>query len=840
MAIILPLPQSSAVAALWLQGRWRFDLWSALIGAGLAILVVVLLYRSRAALAGGWQRVGDAVAGVRGRFSAGLEDRYRQHLAAACRRVRLLGLEAALEEVYVVPRLLVPPPSPTEQLTEDLGLDDDAVRERRRRAAIHQRERRWPLAKVLRAARHVVVTGPAGAGKTTMLAYLALTFARRQAAERLGVDGDFLPLFVSLGKLAHRLSPDETGGKQGQQAAGPAELLLEQVAADHRRLGRRVVADLCRARLAAGRCLVLLDGLDEVPADKRARLAQWVAELAAAHPDNRYVVASGPCDHTVLLQAGFVGTTLSGFDDARIREYVENWSRATADASLAGLQEAIAAHRAWARWAAHPLTLAFLVRVYGRDGELPPDRAALYGRVVELALDAVDQSRLPTEEGRAVLGRLALHMQEGDQIAVSRAEAEALVAEALSPPAEPDEARGGQEKKARAWLKALADGSRLLVWRDGDELAFAHRSLRDYLAAWQIAETGNERLLLAHVFDLRWREVIRFYGQLRPVDGVVAALLSGKESVLHQGLFLAAGCLADAREAHEKTRQTVLARLGRVFLQAGQPLPVRIEAARALTRMDDKGVAYLFAQALRQPEAELRQAAVWGVAWLGERRALDALKAALDDGDWRVRAAAAQALGLFRGSRVVEWLAGALMDEDDDVRRAAAESLALMGEEAHSILREAVEDEDFLLRRAAIYGLGRIGGPEIESLFDSIRRDDKQWYVRSAAEEILSRLTGHGGELAARRPQDEGWLLAWAAEVGRSLGSVQQAERALVEALRDEQWAIRVAAAETLGVLGGPAAVELLSLAVGDGDEFVREAAFVALKEISRRTGQWV
>ena len=69
------------------------------------------------------------------------------------------------------------------------------------------------------------------------------------------------------------------------------------------RLSRRVVrgaghhapARLFRARLRRGRCLVLLDGLDEVAdeAERRA-MSAWVDRLVAVYPDNRYVVTSRP------------------------------------------------------------------------------------------------------------------------------------------------------------------------------------------------------------------------------------------------------------------------------------------------------------------------------------------------------------------------------------------------------------------------------------------------------------------------------------------------------------------------------------------------------------------
>lgn len=46
--------------------------------------------------------------------------------------------------------------------------------------------------------------------------------------------------------------------------------------------------------LTAGRGLLLVDGIDEVPGSERAHAHGWLSDLAAASPGNRWLVTSRP------------------------------------------------------------------------------------------------------------------------------------------------------------------------------------------------------------------------------------------------------------------------------------------------------------------------------------------------------------------------------------------------------------------------------------------------------------------------------------------------------------------------------------------------------------------
>jgi HEAT repeat protein len=88
--------------------------------------------------------------------------------------------------------------------------------------------------------------------------------------------------------------------------------------------------------------------------------------------------------------------------------------------------------------------------------------------------------------------------------------------------------------------------------------------------------------------------------------------------------------------------------------------------------------------------------------------AVEPLIAALKGEDWRVREAAAEALGKVGDARAVEPLIAALKDGDSDVRKAAAEALAKIGAPAVEPLIAALKGEDWRVREAAAEALVNI------------------------------------------------------------------------------------------------------------------------------------
>jgi len=125
-------------------------------------------------------------------------------------------------------------------------------------------------------------------------------------------------------------------------------------------------------------------------------------------------------------------------------------------------------------------------------------------------------------------------------------------------------------------------------------------------------------------------------------------------------------------------------------------------------------------------------------------------------------------------------------------------------------------------------------------VIDRVQREDDQWFVRSAAAEVMERIIAPPPAIApqAVRPEQEAWLVKWAGAQGIPCATSEEACDALLQAIRQEACWIKVAAADLLRECAGRQAIPLLKGALRDEELLVREAAYAALREIGLRLGQ--
>ena len=795
---------------------WQFDIWSALVGAAVALLLAWLAYRFRDALRLGWETVVGPLVRLHRRLQASAEDHYRELVARRARSLTIPAHVAPLDAVFVEPKLL--PPTPLPQSTSEIE-------------TVPLAPRFLPPHRILEGHPQLAILGTPGAGRTTLLAHLAFVCARpTETGTTLGLPQGRLPLYVPLpamdwDEINHEGEQGERGAQKGDEVERLTMAALA-AAGGSSRLGRPL-----RQRLEAGQSIVLADGWDELLPQQRQRAAAWLADLVAALPGNLWLVSAGMRGYAPLTEAGFVPLTLASWDVEQVETFARQWVEVCAPADESPtvvLRELAAKLRRAARAGSSPLELALRAFVHLSDGQSPAKRVDLFEQTLDLLLwQEQEEKAWSSAACRVTLGQVALELHQEERTTASREEIEAAIEAALSPP---------EERPARAVahvFRALTGERGLLHPAGTNRYAFVHPLWQGYLAARQMGAVAPASLV-ERLDDPRWADVLRFYVELGDMGPLVTAWLRSPDDMFHTRLCTLSSWINVAPEG-ATWRDGAMAMLARGFLQPGQPAITRQALAEALATTGVPGVTYLFKQALQHPNEEVRTAAVLGLARIAGESDLPDLEAALSDEDPAVRQAAVRGLAYLNIDAATRLLERVLLEGDETLRPVAAEVLAECGAEGMAFLREAVESEDVMVRRAAVFGLAQA---RARDLLEKTAREDDQWIVRSGASMALAEIEEqekHPGVAPPPKIERLPWLISWAAAQGTGVGVGDAARQMLWRTLSEGEASVRLAAAQILVQVGRPDDVEPLRTALTDPDPAVTGAALEALAEIGRR-----
>jgi formylglycine-generating enzyme required for sulfatase activity len=516
-------------------------------------------------------------------------DRYLGHVIASTRSLQLQGIRSAgglvsidLERIYITLTASVRRSAAAEEdwVRDKAGLaPGEAARLPERTASVV--ETNVKVQEALAAHPRLVVIGDPGCGKTTLLRYLALTFARDLAGEaglvreRLQLDEGRLPILLPLRDFARHLQRDHADAG----VDGPALLLDylgEYFANQDIALPERFLAD----RLAQGECAVLLDGVDEVAdVPARNRIARIVERFTVAYPGNRYVVTSRIVGYTgsARLGEGYAVTTVRDFTRADVELFVRHWNRAV-EAALAGgesdytqqlarkqsdrLLEALSGNERVRELAVNPLLLTVIALVQRYRAQLPERRTELYEEAVEVLLSKWDEAKgmqetasvvgreLDAGDRRSLLEPVALWMMERRAREIEADELRRQLRERFGTMfAEAHQAA----KAVDAFLQLIGERSGLLQERGQGIYTFSHLTFQEHLAARAVSDRADYiDYTLQRLKGGWWRETILLeagylstQGKQRATALVKAIMNCTIEVERYANLVLAAECLRD-------------------------------------------------------------------------------------------------------------------------------------------------------------------------------------------------------------------------------------------------------------------------------------------------------
>lgn len=371
----------------------------------------------------------------------------------------------------------------------------------------------------------LAVVGPPGCGKSTLLAHTARRCALAGHRNR-----QRLPVLLTLREHAATI------------AANPGTTLPDIVRPAVGGVPGKEPDGWWERQLRRGKCMILLDGLDEVArAEDRRAVAKWVESQINSNPGNHFVITSRPHGFPgpVIAQADILA--VRPFTAGQVQLFLNRWylaaeRHATGAASKAQMRAVqIRASESAARLLAllranpalhdltvNPLLLTMIAMVHRYRGALPGSRADLYGEICQVMLSRRLQAKdlpeiLPWPTKHKLLATLAYQMMclRVSDLAASDA------LDILDPLLQ----RLPQSASGQAFL---ADVSRngLLVEPGPGRYAFTHLTFQEYLAAQHISSNpGLATTITDAVDDQWWRETTLLYAATTDADQIVRACL---------------------------------------------------------------------------------------------------------------------------------------------------------------------------------------------------------------------------------------------------------------------------------------------------------------------------
>ncbi|MFD8384136.1 NACHT domain-containing protein [Streptomyces sp. NPDC059679] len=413
----------------------------------------------------------------------------------------------------------------------------------------------------------VLLRGVAGSGKTTLVQWLAVCAARQEPPRGMEQLIGRVPFVLPLRTIARQdtlPTPDRFlaavhNPRHGAQPDGWADRVL-----------------------SAGRGLLLIDGIDEIPERDRERTRVWLSDLLLAFPDNLWLVTSRPSAvaDNWLETEGFAEFALAPMSHDDLGAFIDRWhdaARATCrtdedrtalDGYQSALHTAVRTKPDLGLLATNPLMCGLICALHrARRGYLPPGRKGLYDAALSMLLARRDTERhiyapgdvqLDEEPQVQLLQRLAYYLIRNGEAELDRAQAVRIIDDAL--PSVPAAAALGDAPRI---LSHLLLRSGLLREPSVGTMDFVHRTFQDFLGAKAAVEEEDFGMLVGHATDAQWEDVIRMsvaHARPRERAKILTKLLSQAQKDPDSALriyLLALACLEHAPDLDPKVRDEV-------------------------------------------------------------------------------------------------------------------------------------------------------------------------------------------------------------------------------------------------------------------------------------------
>jgi predicted NACHT family NTPase len=362
--------------------------------------------------------------------------------------------------------------------------------------------------------KELLFLGGPGAGKTTFLKFLALSYSDKETFATTNLVNSLIPFFVALPVLAR------SNKEIFDFLLHPIKLKTNEYSTEY-----------LRRILTKGYAVILLDSLDEVPISQRTQLLEKIRSFCGIYPNTKVVISCRTADYQGDMLDAFNEIEIAKLSKPAVGKIIKAWfteepERAKElvtiienDTSISSLTET-------------PLLLSLICIQFKHDLALPRRKVELFNRCSQTLLREWDTTRrfrretayqsLTDQAKERLFEEIAFHFtKEGLTFIFPKAATIQVVSNFCSRVSlEPSDAIG--------MLAEIDSHHGILEQFSQDHYGFSHTSFQDFFAARAISSRGlGLKYIQTNIDNSDWHSIFEFIVALeQDADPIVNFLVA--------------------------------------------------------------------------------------------------------------------------------------------------------------------------------------------------------------------------------------------------------------------------------------------------------------------------
>ncbi|MDX2212760.1 MAG: NACHT domain-containing protein [Oculatellaceae cyanobacterium bins.114] len=438
-------------------------------------------------------------------------NKYNQNYSERHGTLKVLGMREPipLESVYIAVQFL---DNNTIRRFETIEALENVYRQAQQRSLYNGVGKRKSGLEVANQTQYMMVLGGPGMGKSTFLRKVGLEILTHNQPPCF--QHDCIPVLIELKEF--RLSDINIEGA---------------IANEFETCGFPYHQKFTRAALEQGKLLILLDGLDEVPAERMSEAIAKIRNFVDRYDKNRFIISCRIAAYRHNFRR-FTDVEIANFDDQQIYQFIQHWFAHDAYKGQECWTKLVSSDYAAAKELTHtPLLLTLTCLLYQRAGQFPTNRATLYEKALRTLLEEWSGEKglpqaslyrgLDTKRKELMISKIAYDAFQNNRFFLSRRELASQI-EHLLKEMLPDE----PFIDGYAVLKSIEVHHGILVERAEGIYSFSHLTLQEFLTAQHIIDTRQDvqEVVVQHLVDHHWREVFLLLAGLQQADELLVMM----------------------------------------------------------------------------------------------------------------------------------------------------------------------------------------------------------------------------------------------------------------------------------------------------------------------------